>query len=564
MRMSGAPALALLAVAVAAPACTGAGPTKLGAQPSWRRSDAQAQFAAQQPGQPFRFAPASLPAALYNHPTPVAPPSSPIGDAVVAAVRAAAAQSGLPAPVVDGRLFAAASELAAVVPEQGVVAYALVEFAMQHHGIVEPSPHLLVVWGPIDDPATIVEQFAPRIPELLGHGGNPRVGVGASRRTARGDGVVILAVQGSSVVTRPIPRAVPNGGRVAIEGNVLAPYRDPEIFVTHEDGKVSQPPSLVRPGGKPGAFRAELDCAGRIGRQQVEVTAIDAGGSTVLANFPVWCNQAAPREVTVSRPAGDDIVVRTEAEAERGLVELLNRDREAQGLLPLQPDAQLAEVARNHSREMKATGVVAHVSPTTGSAADRVRAAGIRSAAILENVARAYGVGEAHAGLMNSPGHRANILSPIATHVGIAVVFGDEVSGQREMFVTQVFTRVPPKIDAVRAAAEVRAKLRTVRPVKDDPTLDTVAQRLAADLARGVDAQAAKTAATKALQPRAGAYRRIGTVITAVSDLSAVTGAALLGDDASISHVGIGVVQGDHPEIGQGALWIVLLIGEQR
>jgi hypothetical protein len=143
-------------------------------------------------------------------------------------------------------------------------------------------------------------------------------------------------------------------------------------------------------------------------------------------------------------------------------------------------------------------------------------------------------------------------------------VFGDEVSGQREMFVTQVFTRVPPKIDAVRAAAEVRAKLRTVRPVKDDPTLDTVAQRLAADLARGVDAQAAKTAATKALQPRAGAYRRIGTVITAVSDLSAVTGAALLGDDASISHVGIGVVQGDHPEIGQGALWIVLLIGEQR
>lgn len=556
--------LVVLAAAVAlAAACTGAGPTKLGAQPSWRRSDAKAEFGAQQPGQPFRFAPASLPAALYNEGTPVPPPSSPIGDAVVAAVRAAAAQVGQPAPVVDGRLFAAATELAAVVPEQGVVAYALVEFAMQHHGIVEPSPHLLVVWGPIDDPATIVEQFAPRIPELLGHGGNPRVGVGASRRTARGDGVVILAVQGSSVVTRPIPRALPDGGRAIIEGHVLAPYRDPEIFVTHEDGKVSQPPSLLR-AGKPGAFHAEVDCTGRVGRQQVEVTAVDAGGSTVLANFPLWCNQAAPRDVTVSRPAGDDIVVRTEGEAERGLVDMLNRDRESHGLLPLQVDRQLAEVARNHSREMKATGVVAHVSPTTGSAADRVRAAGIRSAAILENVARAYGVGEAHAGLMNSPGHRANILSPIATHVGIAVVFGDEVSGQREMFVTQVFTRVPPKIDVGRAVADVRGRLRAVRAIQDDPALDTVAQRLAADLARGVDAQAAKTAATKALQPRAQAYRRIGTVITAVSDLSAVTGAALLGDDASISHVGIGVVQGDHPEIGQGALWIVLLIGERR
>ena len=84
----------------------------------------------------------------------------------------------------------------------------------------------------------------------------------------------------------------------------------------------------------------------------------------------------------------------------------------------------LVQVARAHSRDMRDTGVVAHVSPTTGSAGDRVRAGNIKSSLVLENVARAYGVGEAEEGLMNSPGHRANILSRDATHMGLGVVLG--------------------------------------------------------------------------------------------------------------------------------------------
>src|SRR5580704_4165828 len=114
---------------------------------------------------------------------------------------------------------------------------------------------------------------------------------------------------------------------------------------------------------------------------------------------------------------------------------------------------------------MRATKVVAHVSPTTGSAADRVRTANIHTAVVLENVARAYGVGEAHDGLMNSPGHRANIMSATATHVGIGVVLGDEISGRRELFVTQVFIRIPPKIDPATVTELVRSRIDVKRHV---------------------------------------------------------------------------------------------------
>ena len=45
---------------------------------------------------------------------------------------------------------------------------------------------------------------------------------------------------------------------------------------------------------------------------------------------------------------------------------------------------------------------------------------GVDAMLILENVARAFTAGEAERGLMNSPGHRANILSKEATRVGLS------------------------------------------------------------------------------------------------------------------------------------------------
>src|SRR5262249_41561674 len=156
---------------------------------------------------PVTFAPTSEPARNYNESIQT-PPHSPLGDAVLAAVAEAAAKAGVPAPVADARLFRACAELAEVVPEDGLVAYSAVEFALQRHGIIEPSPYNLVAWGEIDKPEQIVEQLKQRLPEGLANGFTARVGVGAAKRKSDGTGAVVFALQASGVTTSPIPRSV--------------------------------------------------------------------------------------------------------------------------------------------------------------------------------------------------------------------------------------------------------------------------------------------------------------------------------------------------------------------
>jgi uncharacterized protein YkwD len=536
----------------------GSGTRRVGGQPSWRGGGPTKAVAETRNIGPITFAPSSVAASRYNE-LFEAPEKTALGDAVIAATRDVATKAGTVMPVADGRLFEACKELAEVVPEEGVIGYNVVEFALQRHGIIEPSPHLLVIWGAIDDPALIVEQLKPRIAEILADGSSTRrLGIGAARRNADGTGAVVFALQQFAVATQPIPRAVPAGGTISLDAVVQTSYHDTEVFVTREDGNTDHVP--IRPG-KNGAFKTTIACGKHVGRQQVEITASDQQGSTVLANFPVWCGEEPPVAITIEGADADANVANAE-DAERRLLALVNRDRQAAGVQPLLWDERVANVSRAHCEDMRKTKIVAHISPTTGSAADRVKAANIKTALVLENVARAYGVGEAHAGLMNSPGHRANVLAPQATHIGIGVVLGEEVSGRREMFITQVFTRVPPKVERSVAAELVRSRINSVRPVSVNAGLASIAQEVAEGLAAGKTRESLWPAAKKRLDALNASYARVGSVVSAYADLDTVDGAQLLGDYKA-DDIGVGVAQGPHPEIGEGAAWVVVLLAEK-
>lgn len=542
--------MALLVLA----ACPAAGPARLGSAPSWRGGPGRVA----QVG-PVTFAPSSEPAARYNEVPPRVAPS-PMGDAITAAVREAATSAGLAVPRPDARLFHACSELASAVLQHGMVGYPVIEFALQRNGIIEPAPELLIVWGDLASPDPIVKELQPRLVGVLRDGATARLGVGTAQNTGDSSGVVVFALQGSGVSTLPIPRAVPAGGRITIDAVVDARYRDPEVFVTYEGGATEQLDLDTR-GARPGGFVAQLDCGAHHGREQIEITASDAAGATVLANFPVWCGGSPPLSVTVE-PQSDDVPA-TVDEAERRLFASVNRDRYAAGLPALVWDDALAQVARAYSDEMRRTKVVAHISPTSGSAADRVRAANIRTSVVLENVARAYGVDEAHQALMNSPGHRANLMSSVATQIGIGVAFGDGVSGRREMFITQVFTRVPPPFNLTQATELVHHKLAAARPVPMVAALDRLAQQFAEGLAAGKTADAAYQAISGQFGLLGKFYQRVGSVITAVSDLDSVDGAGLVGGGA-VDELGVGIAQGPHPQLGDRAIWIVVLLASRR
>ncbi len=540
---------------VAAAACS-SGTRRVGSQPSWRESSSTSTKVID----PVTFAPTSEPATRYNEPLQ-APPSSALGDAVLAAVRQAATAANLPMPAADARLFRACAELAQVVPEEGLVNYSVIEFVLRRHGIIEPPPKFLIAWGKVDQADQIVEDFAGRVGDGLARGANARVGVGAAKRKPDGTGAVVFALLSSGVATSPIPRSVPAGGSFAIDAVVDARYREPELFVTRDNGATEHLPIQI---GAHGAFKATVACGKHTGKQQVEITASDVHGSTVLANFPVWCGTQPPLAVTIEPTHDDGIVVSTE-EAEKRLLALINRDRVASRLPPLVWDDRVTAVSRAHSEAMRQTKIVAHISPTTGSAADRVRVAGIKTAVVLENVARANSVGEAHAGLMNSPGHRANVLASEATHVGIGVVLGDEIGdegGRREMFVTQVFIRIPPKVEPRQVAAIVRDRIGQVRPVVVDAGLHSIAQELASGLVAGKSRESLWPGARTKLDAMNTTYARVNSVVSAVTGTESIDGKTLIGDYKP-DDIGVGIAQGDHPEIGEGAIWIVVLMAER-
>lgn len=103
---------------------------------------------------------------------------------------------------------------------------------------------------------------------------------------------------------------------------------------------------------------------------------------------------------------------------------IVNQARQQKGLAPLTPDPTLARLALLKAQDMAERGYFGHQSPTYGSPFDMLRSAGISYRYAGENLAGAPDVETAHNNLMASPGHRANILNPNYTRVGIGVVEG--------------------------------------------------------------------------------------------------------------------------------------------
>lgn len=135
---------------------------------------------------------------------------------------------------------------------------------------------------------------------------------------------------------------------------------------------------------------------------------------------------ALPYTVSVSRPRPD---------LEARMLQLVNRERIAAGLRPLAPDPELTEVARRHSADMFARGYFAHNTPEGRDPFDRMHEANVRFLTAGENLALAPTLEVAHRGLMNSPGHRANILNPDFGRVGVGIMDG----GMRGLMVSQEF-----------------------------------------------------------------------------------------------------------------------------
>jgi uncharacterized protein YkwD len=122
--------------------------------------------------------------------------------------------------------------------------------------------------------------------------------------------------------------------------------------------------------------------------------------------------------------------------AEVEMFKLINEERKKQGIAQLNWRPEVVPVARAHAKDMWERRYFGHVSPEGKDVGDRLDEAGVNYAFAGENLALAPTLSTAHTGLMNSEGHRANILDSRFKRIGVGVI-DNGVYGK--MFV-QVFT----------------------------------------------------------------------------------------------------------------------------
>src|ERR1051326_8162633 len=108
--------------------------------------------------------------------------------------------------------------------------------------------------------------------------------------------------------------------------------------------------------------------------------------------------------------------------AEKQVFDQLNQERQKAGLPALEWNELAAEAARRHAALLAENATLSHQFTGEPSLAERLGAAGVRFTRAGENIARTEHIEDIHPALMNSPGHRANILNPHYNAVGIAVV----------------------------------------------------------------------------------------------------------------------------------------------
>jgi len=123
-------------------------------------------------------------------------------------------------------------------------------------------------------------------------------------------------------------------------------------------------------------------------------------------------------------------------QGEKQMFELVNQERAKVGARQLVWNENLTQVGIAHSKDMFERGYFSHYSPEGKDVGDRLGEDGIEYSFAGENLALAPSTERAHTGLINSPGHKRNILDPAFSEIGIGAIDGG-VYGK--MF-TQVFT----------------------------------------------------------------------------------------------------------------------------
>lgn len=153
----------------------------------------------------------------------------------------------------------------------------------------------------------------------------------------------------------------------------------------------------------------------------IPVTVTSPVTTTASSTIPTASSTipTAPTTPTTTLPVVPSLTVITANEQK--MIDMINQERIAVGVKPVKLDLRLAAVGRAKANDMIINNYFSHTSPTYGSPWAMMQQVGLTVSWAGENIALNKSVENAMAGFMQSPGHRANILDPRFTHVGIGI-----------------------------------------------------------------------------------------------------------------------------------------------
>ena len=257
---------------------------------------------------------------------------------------------------------------------------------------------------------------------------------------------------------------------------------------------------------------------------------------------------ATPDTAWQQASAFDGASASCDREAEAQLLEMANAERAHIGLPPLKLDDGLVRAARAHAAQMASQSKLSHPFSVGAPLAERV---GTNSSLHLnregENVAVAPNAEEAHAGLMASPPHRDNLLSPAFNVAG----FGVFRSG-RWLYVTQDFGSSTPAYSVKQAEELVSSSLEQLRAQARMPRLQRVDDRNAQNSACAMAQADSLTGA----EPPSGAYMLRYTSMqpeTLPTNISKIIG------QRGLRTYSAGTCYAKTQKYPNGAYWVVLV-----
>ena len=143
----------------------------------------------------------------------------------------------------------------------------------------------------------------------------------------------------------------------------------------------------------------------------------EVGTGEIIAANPQVSN---PDLIYPGQPLNIPQVPDTVLSYESEVIRLVNQIRTENALNPLTANWELSRIARYKSEDMANNRYFSHTSPTYGTPFQMIRSFGLTYRSAGENIA--YGQRTPAAVVdawMNSSGHRANILNPSFTQIGV-------------------------------------------------------------------------------------------------------------------------------------------------